>query len=89
MENHRRIIRSGDQPPADLETAAVVVVCSIMPKNGPRSRAVVRCCFAGLTMSNDLAAECLQVPQIPQQHSRPGVLQDLDALVFRAFCGAQ
>jgi len=60
-----------------------------MPKNRPRSRAVIGCRFARLTLPHDLAAECLQVPQIPQQHSRPGVLQDLDALAFRAFCGAQ
>jgi hypothetical protein len=38
---------------------------------------------------HDLAAECLQVPQIPQQHPCPGVLQPLDTLGFRAFGGAQ
>jgi hypothetical protein len=60
-----------------------------MPKNRPRSRAVIRCRFARLTLPHDLAAECLQVSQIPQQHSCPGVLQDLNALVFRASSGAQ
>jgi hypothetical protein len=60
-----------------------------MPKNCPRSRAVIGCQFARLTLSHDLAAECLQVPQIPQKHACPGVLQDLDALGFRAFVVAQ
>jgi hypothetical protein len=88
MENHRRIIRSGDQPPADLMQCCGGC-CSLMPENRPRSRAVVGCRFAWLTLSHNLAAECLQVPQIPQQHSRFGVLQPLDTLVFIAFCGAQ
>jgi hypothetical protein len=60
-----------------------------MPKNRPRSRAVVGCRFARLTLPHDLAAECLQVPQVPQKHACPGVLQDLDAFVFRAFASAQ
>jgi len=60
-----------------------------MPKNRPRSRTVVRCQFARLTLSHDLGAECCQVPQIPQKHACPGVLQPLDALVFRASSGAQ
>jgi hypothetical protein len=60
-----------------------------MPKNRPRSRAVIRCRFAGLTLPHNLAAECLQVSQIPQEHSRFGVLQPLDAFVFRASSGAQ
>jgi hypothetical protein len=62
---------------------------SLMPKNRPRSRAVVTGQFAGLALPHDLAAECLQVPQIPQKHACPGVLQDLDALVFGASSGAQ
>jgi hypothetical protein len=60
-----------------------------MPKNRPRSRAVVGCHFSGRTLPHDLAAECLQVPQIPQQHPRFGVLQPLNTLVFRAFGVAQ
>jgi hypothetical protein len=62
---------------------------SFMPKNCPRSRAVVGCQFARLTLPHDLAAECLQVSQIPQKHACPGVLQDLDAFVFGAFASAQ
>ena len=60
-----------------------------MPKNRPRSRAVIGCPFPRCTLSHDLAAECLQVPQIPQKHARPGVLQPLDTLGFRASSGAQ
>jgi hypothetical protein len=60
-----------------------------MPKNRPRSRAVIGCHFAWLTLPHDLAAECLQVPQIPQKHPCPGVLQDLDAFGFGAFASAQ
>jgi hypothetical protein len=60
-----------------------------MPKNRPRSRAVVKRQLARLTLPHDLAAECLQVPQIPQKHACPGVLQDLDALGFRASSSAQ
>jgi hypothetical protein len=60
-----------------------------MPKNRPRSRAVVKRQLARRALPHDLRTECLQVPQIPQKHSRLCVLQPLDALGFRAFVVAQ